>query len=70
MKKEGLLTRKSRQKIKKMVCLRVSRGKNQKNGASENSARPNQLKMGCREIPQAQINLKWRVGKFRKPKST
>ena len=27
-------------------------------------------KMGRREIPQAQINLKWVVGKFRKAKST
>ena len=50
--------RKSRQKIKKKGCLRVSQGKNEKNKASGNSASPNQLKMGRREIPQGQINLK------------
>ncbi len=62
--------RKSRQKSKKWACWKNSRAKNQKNGALGNSAAPNQLKMGRRKIPQAQINLKWVVGKFRKPKST
>ena len=53
MKKEGLLTRKSRQKIKKKGCLCVSRAEKTKNKASGNSAGPNQLKMRRREIPQA-----------------
>jgi|GEM_PF-6439157 len=41
-----------------------------KSWASGNSARPNQVKMARREIPQAQIKLKRGVGKFRSPKKS
>ena len=62
--------RKSRQKIKKQGCLRVSQGKNQKNGLAGKIAGLKIKKMARRKIPQPQINLKWGVGKFRSPKST
>jgi hypothetical protein len=44
-----LLTRKSTQKIKKKGCLRVSRGKNEKNGLAGKIASLKMKKMGLLE---------------------
>ena len=81
--KDGLLELQQGQKIKKTGCWSSSKAKKSKSRSSGNSGArkikkmgvgkfrsPKNQKDGRREIPQAQIKLKWRVGKFRKAKSS
>ena len=53
-----------------MGCWSSSKAEKSKRWAAGVPARAKNQKDGRREIPQAQIKLKWAVGKFRKAKKS
>jgi len=60
--------RKSRQKIKKKGCLRVSQGKNEKNGLAGKIAGPKMKKWGCWKNSKAKNEKNGLAGKIAGPK--